>query len=67
MEDSIVHFEVSFADPVTGRRTALAHSESQAVELAQGFAAELDTRGRPRLKDIQMHKVTTTREPYNVG
>lgn len=54
-----VHFEVSFSDPLTGRRIALAHSEAQAAELVSGFKAE-------NLEDVQAHKVTTTREPHTV-
>lgn len=53
------HFEVSFADPMTGRRVALAHSEQQATEVAQGFKNE-------GLEDVQVHKVTTNREPITV-
>lgn len=54
------HFEVSFADAANGRRVALAHSEGQAVDLASGFEAE-------GLEDVQVHRVTTTREPVTVG
>jgi hypothetical protein len=54
------HFEVSFSDPITDRRIAFAHSAEQAKELAQGFVDE-------HLEDVQVHKITTSREPHDAG
>lgn len=58
--DSTEHFEVSFSDPITDRRVAFAHTEAQAKEMAQGFLDE-------NLEDVQVHKITTSREPHDAG
>jgi hypothetical protein len=74
--NAVEHFEVSFADrsivdgEVTAvRRVALAHSEDQAKELVQSF--RLENQGRreqlmPTLEDIQVHRVSTARQPHEL-
>lgn len=58
MSETTVYFEVSFDGPDELTRTALAHSEDQARELAVDFRSD-------GLNNVVAYRVTTTRERFD--